>query len=686
MKVVALISGGKDSTFNMMQCIAAGHKIVALANLSPHSKTELDSFMYQSVGHEAIDLIAAAMDLPLYKRETLGISYERGKTYKPSDNDEVEDLYLLLEQIKTEVDIEAVSVGAILSDYQRVRVENVCIRLGLTPLAYLWQRNQEELLDEMIRCEVDAILIKVACLGLETKHLGRSLSLMQPHLLAMHEKYGVNVCGEGGEYETLTLDCPLFKSRIVIEDSELVVQSDDPIAPVGYLIFKQLSLELKLPALDLHSRLEGLPLKDSDGYVTDQSEEAFEVLERALEEDEEERIPNPPTNNVNYVPLNIFQKPTSVKSKDGWLWIGGIQGNSSDSLESMYQAMNILKLELSINGHSIQDVCSVTMFINDMQKFAALNKLYLETFNFTNPPTRACVQVPFNENCPVRIETLSWRQPDNVSGDNNIERQTMHVQSRSHWAPANIGPYSQSVRVKNFVYLEKIFVAGQIGLVSGSMEMVKGGVKSECRLALRHLKRLLKAVDSNFSLSNVVQGTCYVTDKSYIETARKMWESRTNNALVEYVVVTGLPRGSAVEWHVWAHKYNNQFDYEERGKCIDKYSISIYRRWNHESNQAAILCHVAHPEADVTMDDDVFREAMGYTIEKLRQGHEEDKASAISLRIFYSVSKGKLKESSLFAGYFANLANDMALSFTLVPVVALRNEQTILSICGVKVP
>lgn len=69
----------------------------------------------------------------------------------------------------------------------------------------------------MIRCEVDAIVIKVAALGLDPKkHLGRSLSLLQPHLLKMHEKYGLNVCGEGGEYETLTLDCPLFKSRLVV--------------------------------------------------------------------------------------------------------------------------------------------------------------------------------------------------------------------------------------------------------------------------------------------------------------------------------------------------------------------------------------------------------------------------------------------------------------------------------------
>lgn len=38
MRVVALVSGGKDSCYNMVQCVAAGHEIVALANLNPTSK------------------------------------------------------------------------------------------------------------------------------------------------------------------------------------------------------------------------------------------------------------------------------------------------------------------------------------------------------------------------------------------------------------------------------------------------------------------------------------------------------------------------------------------------------------------------------------------------------------------------------------------------------------------------
>ena len=39
-------------------------------------------------------------------------------------------------------------------------------------------------------------------------------------------QFGVNICGEGGEYETLTLDCPLFRKRIVLEDTETEVIDD----------------------------------------------------------------------------------------------------------------------------------------------------------------------------------------------------------------------------------------------------------------------------------------------------------------------------------------------------------------------------------------------------------------------------------------------------------------------------
>jgi diphthine-ammonia ligase len=58
-----------------------------------------------------------------------------------------------------------------------------CQRLGLTTLAYLWQRDQSELLDEMVGAGMEAILIKVAGIGLTPKHLGKTLAQMQPTLL-----------------------------------------------------------------------------------------------------------------------------------------------------------------------------------------------------------------------------------------------------------------------------------------------------------------------------------------------------------------------------------------------------------------------------------------------------------------------------------------------------------------------
>ncbi|KAI9297362.1 protein E01A2.5 [Neoconidiobolus thromboides FSU 785] len=249
MKVVALISGGKDSCYNMMECVQHGHEILALANLHPtieSGKDELDSYMYQTVGHDVIEVYAECMQLPLYRQPIVGKPVNQEMEYKETKDDETEDLFLLLSKIKKEIpDIEGVSVGAIFSSYQNKRVENVCERLGLKPLAYLWQREQIGLLSDMIGSGLKAILIKVAAMGLKKDYLGKELGEMYPILLTLGQKFGINVCGEGGEFESLTLDCPLFKKRLVIDEALPVVISDDNFAPVAYLKFLKIHTEDK---------------------------------------------------------------------------------------------------------------------------------------------------------------------------------------------------------------------------------------------------------------------------------------------------------------------------------------------------------------------------------------------------------------------------------------------------------
>eukprot|EP00002_Diphylleia_rotans_P022043 TRINITY_DN4311_c0_g1_i1.p1 TRINITY_DN4311_c0_g1~~TRINITY_DN4311_c0_g1_i1.p1 ORF type:complete len:229 (-),score=52.80 TRINITY_DN4311_c0_g1_i1:30-716(-) len=221
MKFVALVSGGKDSCFAAWKAINAGHELIALANLHPSQesqKDELDSFMFQTVGHQVLERYGECFGVPMIRRPILGKSKTTTMDYQVTNEDEVEDLYLLLQDVKIRFpDVQAVSSGALFSDYQRIRVENVCSRLGLVSLAYLWRIDQKQLLQEMVNNDMHAILIKVAAIGLQPeKHVGKSIQQLYSLLLALEKKYGINVCGEGGEYESLVLDCPLFKKKIVM--------------------------------------------------------------------------------------------------------------------------------------------------------------------------------------------------------------------------------------------------------------------------------------------------------------------------------------------------------------------------------------------------------------------------------------------------------------------------------------
>lgn len=177
----------------MIKCVEAGHEIVALANLYPPPGTEeLDSYMYQSVGHDVIEAYADAMQLPLYRAPITGTPRNLEYGYVPTEADEVEDLYNLLVRVqKDHPDLGGVSSGAILSSYQKNRVECVCKRLGLESLAYLWQADQRSLLQSMIDAKLQAIIIKVAAYGLDSGDLGKTLAELQPKL---HSLVAAPVC------------------------------------------------------------------------------------------------------------------------------------------------------------------------------------------------------------------------------------------------------------------------------------------------------------------------------------------------------------------------------------------------------------------------------------------------------------------------------------------------------------
>src|SRR5262245_11994828 len=134
MEVVSLVSGGKDSAYAAVLCNAAGHALVALATIS--ADRERDSWMYQTVATDVVINVAQAMGLPLF-RLTLPADLLPGPDppMPQQQLDEVEVLYTLLYRVKqAHPSLGGVVSGAILSSYQRLRIELVCQRLGLVSL------------------------------------------------------------------------------------------------------------------------------------------------------------------------------------------------------------------------------------------------------------------------------------------------------------------------------------------------------------------------------------------------------------------------------------------------------------------------------------------------------------------------------------------------------------------------
>ena len=109
------------------------------------------------------------------------------------------------------------------------------------------------------------------------------------------------------------------------------------------------------------------------------------------------------------------------------------------------------------------------------------------------------------------------------------------------------------------------------------MTVLDSNLKQQCCLTLRHVNRILEAMDSNTQLKDIVHGICFVTNVNYIPEARKEWEMRTNNAIVDYIVVPALPRGASIEWCVWAHRDNSSFEckYEYVGLKFSKQKTKV---------------------------------------------------------------------------------------------------------------
>lgn len=195
--------------------------------------------MYQTVGQDGLHFIAQALELPLIRRSIQGTAVDQESDYAAAtsqvrkagrvEGDETEDLFQLLKEVLVSAcfferqfvckstafprlnstsSIGSISRGArsfcrrhslqlsasesgacvrpslqvyrllppALSDKPSDHgLSGSCARLGLQALAYLWQFDQSQLLEDMDNAGMESVIIKVAGAGLGVRHLGNNV-------------------------------------------------------------------------------------------------------------------------------------------------------------------------------------------------------------------------------------------------------------------------------------------------------------------------------------------------------------------------------------------------------------------------------------------------------------------------------------------------------------------------------
>ncbi|KAJ5759114.1 hypothetical protein N7520_006270 [Penicillium odoratum] len=604
LNVIALISGGKDSLYSILHCIRNGHKVVALANLHPQlrekttgnddEEPDLDSFMYQTIGHSIIPLYESALGIPLYRAAITGGAVDTSRIYRhdaadqaaetrtDDDDDETESLVPLLRRVmETHPEANAVSAGAILSTYQRTRIENIAGRLGLVPLAWLWMYPQlpapverdadplavteAGLLEDMAAVGCDARMIKVASGGLDDAYLwenvsgsgngGRALRRRMARGMGRFAAEDIRgaVLGEGGEYETLALDGPsfLWKSRIEIEGRDVGTGEGG----VGFLKLKgarcvaKSSEEVKYEPSDV--RRPAL----LDAQFTAALKDVSASIELPVDTDEiigKNREP---------APAWSVCEPRNYRSASTWTMANLVAPEAGpDAGEQMSAIVDKVQLAMKSftsdsGARSTEDIVFATVLLRSMADFTLMNNVYVSLFKKPNPPAR--VTVACGDSLPSNVKVMVSFVVD--LGPRN-KRQGLHVQSRSYWAPANIGPYSQAMSIPLRDESRVVYIAGQIPLEPASMEVATEG-KSwledyhlRAVLALQHLWRIGESMEVDWWLGAVA----FLTGGEHIKTQAK------------------------VAWHLWKKMHTRpddlEDDDEDEGPQLDAWDIKYGRR------------------------------------------------------------------------------------------------------------
>jgi len=227
MKVAVMFSGGKDSTFAIDYALEKGWKIDYLLSVKP---TRTDCFLFHFATVEQTPELA----------KILGVKHILTSCNIADPEKEAE----IVKNIVITNPVDAVVLGGTgLQETQIRSIQKALLPHGIEVFAAHAGQDHDIVMKEMIKKGYKFMITQIASDGLNKDWIGRVLDEKNMNeLFARSIKYGFHCGGEGGYYDTLVIDGPIFNSRLEVLESHKVMESNCE----GHLIVDKLQIVKKV--------------------------------------------------------------------------------------------------------------------------------------------------------------------------------------------------------------------------------------------------------------------------------------------------------------------------------------------------------------------------------------------------------------------------------------------------------
>jgi diphthine-ammonia ligase len=205
LRIGGLFSGGKDSTYAIFKSILQKHDLCCIMTMHPSTD---DSLLFHYPTTNLLAKVSKVIDVPVIEHHC---------NIAEKDH-EVKELTHLVKSAVDEFSIEGLVHGCISSKFQLNIFQDICNKLNIQLISPLWNINNDYYYEQLLDQGFEIMITRVAALGLDKSWLGKKITRDSYSILKkLSLKYKFNITFEGGEAETLVLDCPLYKKRLSVK-------------------------------------------------------------------------------------------------------------------------------------------------------------------------------------------------------------------------------------------------------------------------------------------------------------------------------------------------------------------------------------------------------------------------------------------------------------------------------------